>query len=271
MSSINNSIEEGATFKVVERIFLGGTQEMYLCLEYSGEEWLFKHAILKNKPHVKQPFRAYINEAGYKVQNLVDPDSAIFCKPYEVNGMFGSIQKRIEIMPFNLDFSNKEITNQLLREWVTDYLLFNYDTNAGNFIMGRDGTLRGVDKEQSLRFIREADVKPSLDYAPDRNTTPIYNTMFKQYRNGAIDLDLESVFKYIDRVESVTDEEYQGIFKIYAYEVKKGNLVYVDELLSKIVLRKQNIRENVVEFFNSMTLVRNGQEEFSSEDSKKLG
>ena len=48
---------------------------MHLCEDGSGTEWLFKPA--QSKSGTPEEFRAYVQEAGYKVQGIVDPDTAV--------------------------------------------------------------------------------------------------------------------------------------------------------------------------------------------------
>lgn len=77
---------------------MGGTGEMHLMTDSSGSEWIFKPA--QSKSGIQEPFRAYVQEAGYKVQGIVDPDSAVPVGVGEVSipgkgKILGAAQQRI--------------------------------------------------------------------------------------------------------------------------------------------------------------------------------
>lgn len=56
-------------------INLGGAGKMELFKDNDDNEWLFKPA--KTKSGKPEEFRAYVHEAGYKAQGIVDPDTAV--------------------------------------------------------------------------------------------------------------------------------------------------------------------------------------------------
>ena len=56
-------------------VHLGNTGKMYDYTDANGWEWYFKPAQSKGGQY--EPFRAYAQEAGYKVQSIVDPDTAV--------------------------------------------------------------------------------------------------------------------------------------------------------------------------------------------------
>lgn len=236
-------------FASINRVYLGGSGEMYMCKTHLGKEYIFK--VSKHKvTNYPQPFRAYVQEAGYKVQKIVDPKSAIACKAAKINGKFGTIQEKINTVGFRYDFHDQNITSQLLREFVTDYLLSNYDTKNDNFIMGEDGILRGCDKEQSFRYMLESKPNMSEDYRPDVSP-PIYNWLFQQYRIGEANIDFDQIWQYVDRVEAVSEEDYKKIFIDYV-----NNVPYPPKsrevLLEKIMERKRDIRQHTESFINHL-------------------
>ena len=81
---------------------LGGTGEMHLCEDGSGTEWLFKPA--QSKSGTPEEFRAYVQEAGYKVQGIVDPDTAVKVGTGNIGGQFGAYQQKIDVDPNGFDF-----------------------------------------------------------------------------------------------------------------------------------------------------------------------
>lgn len=97
----------------------------------------------------------------------------------------------------------------------------NYDSHGGNFLrVNSTGKLVGVDKEQAFRYITNPSAKKmSYSFHPNSTygeTEPIYNTLYRKFANGDIDIDLNDVLPYIQRVEAVPDAAYREIFREYA-------------------------------------------------------
>jgi len=250
------------------RVFLGGTGEMYRCekeLRMGTQCRLFKPA--QSKLGRPEEFRAYIQEAAYHVQQIVDyrnrhlhkysPISCEVCIA-EINGekVFGAIQDEIPVMYdgstlksgklIELIRTKPSIREQLMREFVIDYLLCNFDSHAGNFIIDENGILRGIDKEQSFRYINDVDDSIDTTYHPNAiygEQEPIYNTMFRMYKNGEIDLDFDVLFDYIDIVERYNDWQYMELFRTYSEGLYDGEKEKSEELLSRIRERKIHLRE----------------------------
>ena len=149
----------------LKRIYLGGTGEMY---DYKNT-FLFKPALRKYSDEI-EPFRGIVQECAYKVQKLIDDKSSVYCKYVESDYLIGTFQERIKvkkdernyyhIQDYDEDSLSKEEIDQFMREFITDYLLKNCDSHGKNFVTGEDGIIRGIDKEQSFKFIN----KPRVDF-----------------------------------------------------------------------------------------------------------
>lgn len=251
---------------------LGGTGEMHLCEDGNGDEWLFKPA--QSKAGTPEPFRAYVQEAGYKVQGIVDPDTAVQVGTGNIGGKFGAYQKKINVDSNGFDYKAWQgygtgglpdgTAAQLQREHVTDWLMGNFDSHGGNFVTDTSGRLIGVDKEQSFRYIKDAaSGKMSYAYHPNAKygeTEPIYNTLYRRYAKGEIDLDLQDTLTYIKRVEAIPDKEYREIFRQYA-ESLHGKGKQAEDLLDAIVERKQTIRETYRTFYTDLITQRTGKKQ----------
>lgn len=252
---------------------LGGTGEMHILTDSNGEEWLFKPG--QSKGGKPEAFRAHIQEAGYKVQGIVDPDSAVKAGTGTANipnkgEVFGAAQQRITNLDsdFNLHYWQKhggplsaDTIAQLQRENVTDWLLCNYDSHGRNFVMTKDGKLIGVDKEQAFRYItQESAQKMSLTYHPNKvygETEPVYNTLYRRFADGEIDIRLNDTLTYIKRIEAIPDKEYREIFRKYA-ESLYGPGDQAENLLDTIVYRKQTVRKTYEEFYSELLTKRKG-------------
>lgn len=259
--------------KYQNQTHIGGTGEMHSMTDSNGNEWLFKPA--QSKGGTPEPFRAYVQEAAYKVQGIVDPDSAV---PVGVGNVYvpgkgnvlGAAQQRILNVDPNFDLHSWQlnggtldpnIVSQLQREHVTDWLLGNYDCHGRNFVLTQDGKLIGVDKEQAFRYLSQSGAQSmSLTYHPNsiyHETEPIYNTLYRRFANGDIDIRLNDTLAYIKRIEAVPDAEYREIFRGYA-EALHGKGAKAEHLLDQIVLRKQNARATFETFYTDILTQRKG-------------
>ena len=254
-----------------------GTGEMHQYTDANGSEWLFKPAQSKYGGH-SEPFRAYVQEAGYKVQGIVDLDTAVPVKAVTLDTpkgtRFGAAQLRVDDIDITFDlkgwqsgyggtFPDADIISQLQRENVTDWLLCNYDSHGGNFIrVNSTGRIIGVDKEQAFRYISNpATKKMDINFHPNAaygETEPIYNTIYRKFAQGGIDINLNDVLPYIQRVEAVPDSVYREIFRDYA-ESLHGKGAAAESLLDDIVARKQGLRSSFRDFYSDLMTQRTGK------------
>ena len=262
----------------VGRARLGGTGEMYLLKNNKGEEYLFKPAVSKFDDK-EENFRADIQEAAYKVQKIVNPQAAIKCNIAIIDGKYGAIQEKIMTRKDGFDLLKwqreggeipKDILDGIMREYVVDYLLCNFDTHARNFIIGEDGIVRGVDKEQAFKYIKEKDSKkPSKDYHPNKKykeLEPIYNTIFQRFIKGELDLDFNIIYECIDRVEQIDNKDYEEIFTKYANLLSEEQS---ENILKLIVERKEKMKENITCFIEQVKAERELKNKHL--DTTKLG
>lgn len=249
----------------LKRVEMGGTGQMYTLEDGNGKTYIYKPAVAKYSRN-PEPFRGIVQECAYEVQNIVDPASAVGCRYVNNSMLQGSIQEFVPTMENarnywamqsdeSIPFTQDEI-NQFMREFVTDYLLCNFDGHGRNFITDQNGVIRGVDKEQSFRYLRDSrSEKPDINYHPNINygeTEPIYNTLFRRFAEGKIDIDFSVISGYMDRVDAVDNDRYRGIFVDYCEACSNAFGTDKDQMLDKIVARKTNMRENIETFFHGL-------------------
>ena len=248
---------------------MGGTGTSYIYRDADGEEWIFKPGETKNGQMAY--YKAYVQEAGYKVQYIVDPETAVPIGKYtNKSGVFGAIQKRIKGSDIKKELYKlyqdgdlpAELKSQLQREHVTDWLLANFDAHNRNFVADSAGRLVGVDKDQAFRYLFKGGAqKMSYTYHPNviyGEDEPIYNALYRLFAEGEIDLDLNDVLPYIKRVESISSKEYREIFREYA-ESRVGKGKAAEELLDAIVSRKDGLRETYRTFYEELMETRTGK------------
>lgn len=231
---------------------------MHLCEDGYGNEYLFKPAVRKGTDEY-EPFRADIQVAAAKLQQIISPETAVKCELAEVGDMKGAIQEKVkvdeaktaEISAYYYDGAplDENLARQFMREYVVDFCLVNYDAHYNNFIVDDKGNLRGVDKEQSLKHL--AGYSAQHDYKMDSyhpnqkfgEERPIYGKLFKDIQNGVLPANiLQEVHKGIEAVRAIPANEYLDIFTPYAkslgYEGEK-----MGEFYEQIMNRRESLRE----------------------------
>lgn len=246
----------------LEPCYLGGTGRKFF-ITIDGKKYIYKPAEDRYY-HQKEPFRGLVQEAAYKIQNIIDSETSVYCT-YVDNGILqGSIQEYIDIKnPNLLFFEPKDLTesqiNDVLREFVTDFLLCNYDCHANNMIIDQNGRIRGIDKEQSFRYInRQEAERPNLSFHPNQKygeLPPYYYAFFQAVKEKEIDINLDVLNSYLDKVDALDNSEFQEILNPYieALPITKEEKQALQE---KILYRKINMRDNINQFIDSLDLQR---------------
>ena len=264
--SMGNSDIQVPSHYDIQEVSIGNTGEMYQISDReNGREYYFKPAVSKSGE--KRPYRAYIQEAAYNIQQIINPDNAVKCNRIEVDGMFGAIQEKVPVdreatRAFIDYFDNgigelpPEIISQVIDEYLVDFCLCNYDAHASNFIIDENGRLRGIDKEQAFRYIREdseRDMMFETNYnAKDGENPTIYNILFEQMKQGKIPYKYLEALRYkASRLSQFPDGQYKKIFEEYAYG-KAKTPEEAESLLSSILDRKSNILQNIEQLSNGI-------------------
>ena len=261
----DDDIQLSSKFDMKE-VSIGNTGEMYQISDReNGGDYYFKPAVSKSGE--ARHYRAYIQESAYSIQRIINPDNAVKCNRAEVNGMIGAIQEKIAVdtkatKAFIDYFDNEigelppEIISQVIDEYLVDFCLCNYDAHASNFVIDENGRLRGIDKEQAFRYIRE-DSKRDMMFATNYNkrygeNPAIYNTLFEQMKQGKISYKYLKALRYkASRLSQFPNEQYRKIFEEYAYG-KAKTPEEAEALLSSILDRKSNILQNIEQLYNEI-------------------
>ena len=248
---------------------LGGTGKSYIYTDGDGQKWLFKPGT--NKDGSPAIFRSYVQEAGYKVQYIVDPETAVPVACFtDSNGTFGAIQKMVNGSSIKDELYKlyhgqdlpAVLKSEIQREHVTDWLIANFDGHSKQFVADSAGRLVGIDKDQAFRYLQHNAAKTmSYSFHPNAaygENEPIYNSLYRMFAKGDIDLDLNDVLPYIKRVESIPNSAYREIFREYA-ENLNGKGKAAEALLDDIVERKASLRETYRAFYEELLEERTGR------------
>lgn len=241
---------------------LGGAGKKHLYQAANKDKFIFKPAYQKGTTKVES-FRAYAQEvASNLAARLFEPGQFIEVRAVkDANGVLGTLQKLqpdvegdLKKIPWTT--LNKEQIAQIQQEHVLDWVIGNFDSHPGNFLKMADGRILAVDKEQSLRYIDDPKSwKMSLDYHPNAKygeMEPIYNMIYRDWRDNKVDLDPHAVLVTIKRLEAIPDDEYRAMFENYAYALYWDDELGAEILLDHIVLRKNQVREQFRAFFTDL-------------------
>gem|GEM_PF-3372583 len=246
--------------------YLGGAGKKYIYEDSKGQRYIYKPAEAKFGGG-EEPFRAYVQEGASRLAaKLYEPDQFIEVKAIkDMEGRIGTLQKFIQDVEGDLkkiswDTLTKDDWRRIQEEHVLDWVIANFDAHPGNFIKLKDGRILATDKEQAFRYLDDiGSQKMSYNYHPNAKygeVEPIYNTIYRAFAKGEIDLDLQAVLPTLKRLEAISDNEYRKIFRPYA-EALKGKGAEAEKLLDAIVARKNTVRESYREFFTQLLKERN--------------
>lgn len=268
------AFEKTDPFTFQGRADIDGAHTKYFFTDKKGDKWLFKP--------VSESFRAYGDEAAYRIGRLIEGKAVdVRFVQLDVPGrgnMKGSIQKWKTGLKDDFDFRNTPVANlnkdeleQLQREHVIDWLISNHDSHGKQFIRHSDGEVFGIDKGQLYKFMGKD--KLDIDYWPNKRwgeREPIYNTIFRAFQNGEIDVDLNASLHYIKQVEKITDDEFLSILKPYAEGSFGKNSANLKAFYEQALHRKNHIREDFETYYSKLLSKRLAKKtKFKFEDVKK--
>lgn len=247
----NNKIELSPRY-TIERVNNFNKGELYYIDDLeSGEKYYFKPLVSKEIDKV------YIQEVAYNIQKIINPEASVKSNVCNINDNLGVIQEKINVDNLATNkfidyFENcngelsSEMIEQILNEYLVDYVLCNYDSYASNFVIDENGNLRGINKENSFAYIEEDyenDMLFSRDF--DEQDKNIYSILFRKMMNGDIPVEKLKVLEYrASRLAQFPDDQYRKLFVEYAYG-KCSDPKEAELLLSRIVERKANIVEKI--------------------------
>lgn len=244
---------------ILENAEMGESGIMYKFYEGDGS-YLIKPSVEK-KQFRTQSFRADIQEAASMLQNYLSPETAVKVESFGTGKLKLAKQELINVSSTNSKLLEDWVKNggtldykyssALLREYVVDFLLCNFDCYVGNFIIDSNDNVRGIDKEQAFRFINEEEsLKADYSYTPNGNyRVPIYRILFQRYLDGSIDLDFSVVSDTIEKVKLLSDEEYKNFFRKYAKSLDK---YHSEEILEAILKRRDIAIQNMEKYIQEI-------------------
>ena len=270
----------------IGRATMGGTKAMYEFSELHDHAsandvrqiWLYKEAT--NCIGMAKPEGAIVTAEASRLQKQLRGQLSIPAYCVQVDGkVVGSVQKKLQPAAGGVDLfrwqAQEDLSvnapgtvtmHDLMNEHTLDWVLCNFDTKGENFINQDGGHIISFDKEASFnKLLDDGSHAMSYTYKPHSNDT-IYNTMFRAYANGTIDLDLYANEESIHSIESKDAQEYAEMFRATLdAKYKKGskNRNRAEALLKD---RFRTLRETYRTFYTA--LIRERLEHFQGDSEE---
>ncbi len=224
---------------------LGGMHSKSIYKDTQGNSWLFK-------PQA-EAFRTHGEEAAYKIGRWIDPD-AVEVRACTLDGKTGSIQRLIPAKDLTGEMSEiaDRYLDQVQREHVIDWLVSNHDGHPGQWIIGTDGHLYGIDKGQGWRFFGK-DVL-NINYHPNRvhgAPEPLYNMLFREAKAGKWNFTsakAQQALEYIKRAEAIPDDVLRTALAEYA----KGRPGNAGKFIEGVLQRRAALRGDFEKYYSEI-------------------
>lgn len=247
------------------RATMGGTKAMYEFDENGSQrQWLYKEAT--NCIGMAKPSGAVVTAEAYLLQRQLRGQLSIPAYCVRVDGeVVGSIQQKMQRAAGGVNLfewqAQEDLTvnapsaitmHDLMNEHTLDWVLCNFDTKGENFINQAGGHVISFDKEASFNKLLDAGSRVmSYTYKPHSNDT-IYNTMFRAYAEGKLDLDLYANEASIQSIEAQDPQHYAEMFRgTLDAKYKKGSKDR-REAEALLIDRFQTLRETYRTFYTSL-------------------
>lgn len=300
-------IEKKPVYDII-RMKIGGSHDIFKCHLKDREGIFYLKPGYRKDGSAIDPYRSYAMESSYKIQKIVNPEHAVFVQTIKVplkdldNDLQGEVLcSAIEVIPNTTSYEGwktsskyQELTEKemdsFMCEFISDYLLFSYDTKAENFLKDKNGRAYGIDKEQALKFIINSkfikrdskgmiesyntDILDSLSFDPN-GCGIIYKYIFENVssaRQLITQATYEKALEAIDRIESISEEEYKLIFKNYVDDFSNSSIVINEintyekngstheeaielvkaDLYASLLARKNNLRMEFTKYFSTL-------------------
>ena len=198
----------------------GSTHGAQMYQDGGGQKWLVKH------PPGGESWPAPLDTGTAALQQrsgLTTPE----IHQIDMDGVPTAVHK---MMPGAKDafpgkrFDHSSLSDQdimtLQKHNVLDWLTSNHDAHPGQFIRTPEGELVGIDKGQSYRYFGADKLSPKFHPNADYGEIePMYNTMWRNFSQGRGNMNDPregELGDYINSLQSMPDEEFDGYLRPYA-------------------------------------------------------
>jgi hypothetical protein len=225
---------------------LGGKHAKTFLKDASGNTFLFKPATNKAPAEAAA---AYSRIAA----TVFGSENAVPVVTGTVAGLgFGSVQPMIPNLKTDLSKVTPEAMTpsqleRVMKERVLDWALASHDAKAGNFVVTADGSVVGIDKDQSLKLLG----KDSLDNYNPNPSPQLASTLFGLFRKKKLDLPVGAMLPAIKAIEAIPDDQWRANLSAYA-DANFGDAAAKKKFLDDAVQRKKNVRKDLEAFLTTV-------------------
>lgn len=237
----------------------GGHLPKQIMEDQFGQRWMFKTV------PTGEEFRALGDKVGGDLLGAVGiPTPKVHLSSQEIDGQvrFGTLQKLVEHSGEKLPADVTQLTqaqvDDLTRSHVGRWLISDHDGKIDNFLVRKSGAVETIDLGQMYRFFPS----DSLDrlYRPNAKP-PVFNSLWEGYVEGKVHLDFQKGLDQVAKVEALPDRTFTDLLRPYAtlrYQQGQGLAGYrtADEFLQAALRRKQNLRRDMLGFYDSLAKER---------------
>lgn len=237
----------------------GGHLPKQIMEDQFGRRWMFKTV-----PSGEE-FRALGDKVGGDVLGAVGIRTPkVHLTEQSINGQvrFGTIQQMVEHSGEKLTADVTQLTqaqvDELTQSHVARWLISDHDGKVENFLVHKSGAIETIDLGQMYRFFPS----DSLDrlYQPNAKK-PIFNNLWEGYVEGKVKLDFQKGLDQVAKVEALSDDTFRDMLRPYAaarYQQGQPLAGYktADEFVNAAVRRKQNLRTDMLGFYDSLAKER---------------
>lgn len=228
---------------------LGGGFDKKFVVDAAGNRYLFKPAKSSDQL-VKSAAGQMFAELAAKTLDFTVP-VRVADIPNDSLGV-GSVQPMLEVQT-DLQRMHNWVTSlnpiqytALLKERVMDWALANHDTKPENFLILKDGNLVGIDKEQALKWVGDdMQALTDLSYNPNGNTPPIYNELFRAFKDKKINLNPADMLPAIEAVERISDTDWLNSVTPYLDKLEAD--LTINRGASKAAIKRQDIQRKILD------------------------
>ncbi|MFH1777234.1 MAG: hypothetical protein ABH952_06740 [Candidatus Omnitrophota bacterium] len=257
---LNNKAITNITFKLnEEQHYLGGWHQKLILKGSDGNLWLFKFTGKEGAD------RAGVVSSWAKLFGVNFNEVYYISLPINGEMVDGSVQRFFSSSTTLCNISPQSLSDQqieqLQKQQVLDWLIYNFDTKCNNFIvLSNTGEIIGVDKESCFEYPDEK-IDLSRKSTVYYRKYSYYNKFWQAYIRGTIKVDLKKTFELIDHIQSFNDDILTEIFLSVVMKTDNSDpdvycLKGIYRVMDAVLLQKKNLRHDFEEFYQMLNRER---------------
>ncbi len=251
----------------------GGAHRKWHFTDEAGDDWMLKHGVADFRLEGELAAHRIGHVAGFDVAEGRIASQTVAVEGRRQKGFMQKMYRKDEVKGELADFTasgsfvgvSDDITAQVQQHQVLDWLIGNHDGHKQNFLVLQDGSLVGIDKGQAFKFYGKD--RLAHDYTPPGNHGEVsYNRMWREYRDGKIDLDLNVIDDALKRIEAMDETQLADMVREYAIGRfgAGGQQAFLQgtsassptQLIELVLERKRQIRKQFTEFYQDQAAAR---------------